>query len=382
MPSLADMSPSGVTTFVRHMTDGFSGYGDRFRLVEIPHGNYEPAKSEAPCRAGVLTGIVEKSAARVALSLFIGYSKLLWIDIRRVWVVRKRCRDRIILTNQFGCETLPIALRVIFPFARIVAISHTHPGHGPEATHWVRRWIERICYWSLNDILYNSDSSRREWASKLGLSGSKGQVIHLGTESPDLSVPADYPARQPGTVDFLCVARFVGWKGQGNLIRVWQEVVKRGWRSARLVLIGDGPNLGAVQRDAEQARLGAQVVFMGAKPSADRYFNGADVAVLLSLEPEAFGLTLLEAMSREKPVLASNIGGIPEIVEDGVTGLLVTPHDHEKLADRVCLLVESNIERHRLGVNGRKRWEDHFSIAQMICRYKSYFMNEDGKREG
>ncbi|MEI8138432.1 MAG: glycosyltransferase family 4 protein [bacterium] len=424
MPSLVDMLPSGVTTFVRQMADGFCEYGDSFRVVEIPHGNYEPEVSGAQCRAGVLTGMVGKSAAEdsryyknredsesgahvgpvtppatderaplgtaattvhikpVSLSLFWGYLKLLWIDIRRVWAVRGQCRHRFILTNQFGCETLPVALRLVFPLARIVAISHTHPGNGAEANHWVRRWVERACYWSLNDILYNSGSSRREWAGKLGLPSSKGRVIHLGTEPPDLSIPDDYPSRQEGIVDFLCVARFVSWKGQGSLIRVWREVIKRGERCARLVLIGDGQCLDAVRRDAEEAGLGSCVVFMGGRPNADRYFNAANVAVLLSSEPEAFGLTLLEAMSREKPVLASRMGGIPEIVVHEETGLLVSPNDYEKVADGVCYLTSSVVERQRLGKNGRQRWEDCFTVERMIRRYESYFMDLDmkGKR--
>jgi len=402
MPSLVDMSPSGVTTFVRQMAAGFKRYGKRFRIVEIPHGDYAPEVSEAQCSACVLTGKGEKSAARVTLSIFIGYLKLLWIDIRRVWAVRGQCRHRIILTNQFGCETLPIALRVVFPFARIVAISHTHPGHGAEATHWVRRWVEHACYWSLNDILYNSDSSRRQWAGKLGIPSSKGQVIHLGTESPDLSVPDDYPARSIGVVDFLCVARFVSWKGQGNLVRVWSDVQRQSSikaplhnnlttqqpdnlttdRGARLIFIGDGPCLDAVRRDADEAGLGSCVVIMGGRPNADRYFNAADVAVLFSSEPEAFGLTLLEAMSRGKPVLASRMGGIPEIVVDGETGLLVSPHDDEKVADCVCALAASATERQRLGSNARKRWEDHFTVERMICRYESYFMGLDMKGMG
>ena len=332
----------------------------------------------------------------------LSYGAQLLRDIHRVWRVRIQIGRRVIVTNQFGCETLPVALRMVFPFSRIVAISHTHPGQEKAAAHPVRCFVERLCYWSLNDILYNSDSSRREWGNKLNIPASKGQVIHLGTESPDLSVPDDYPARSIGVVDFLCVARFVSWKGQGNLVRVWSDVQRQSSikaplhnnlttqqpdnlttdRGARLIFIGDGPCLDAVRRDADEAGLGSCVVIMGGRPNADRYFNAADVAVLFSSEPEAFGLTLLEAMSRGKPVLASRMGGIPEIVVDGETGLLVSPHDDEKVADCVCALAASATERQRLGSNARKRWEDHFTVERMICRYESYFMGLDMKGMG
>ena len=245
------------------------------------------------------------------------------------------------------------------------------------AAHPVRCLTEHLCYWSVSDILYNSGSSRHEWARKLGIPESKGRVIHLGTEPPDLTVPSDYPVREPGMVDFICVARFVEWKGQGSLIRVWQEVLGKGELRARLILIGDGPCFDATRRDADVAGLGSKVVFLGARPKADRYFNAADVAVLLSSEPEAFGLTLLEAMSRGKPILASRIGGIPEIVENGESGLLVSPCEYGKVADCVHALIASADERRRLGRNGRKRWESNFTIERMIGRYEAYLIGLD-----
>lgn len=413
-PSLADMQPSGVTTFVRQIAEGFAKYGDRFKIVEIPHGDYQssskgretidfrPQTSDLiPRGARQLQEATnenkgEKKRRRKSESSFLalGYLKLLWIDLRRVWAVRRECRKRIILTNQFGCETLPIALRLVFPLSRIVAISHTHPGSGEGVSHPVRRWVETVCYWSVNDILFNSESSRCEWRVKLGLHDVKGRVIHLGTAPPDLSAPTDYPQRAPGTVDFLCVARFAGWKGQGNLVRVWQDVQQQlssrepspkqlstqqpnnvaTDKRARLIFIGDGPCLDEVRRDAELAGLGKAVVFMGPKPGADRYFNLADVAVLLSTEPEAFGLTLLEAMSRGKPILASRIGGIPEIVIEGETGLLVDPFNIAKTVEAVRDLAASVSKRQRMGVNGQKRWNEQFSIQQMIVRFETYFM--------
>jgi glycosyltransferase involved in cell wall biosynthesis len=388
MPSLADMSPSGVTTFVRQMTEGFGKYGNRFRVVEIPHGNYEPTMSEAPCGAGIPAGVGVKSEAGnilarrpVALFLALGYLKLIWIDVRRVWAVRGQCRHSIILTNQFGCETLPIALRLVFPFARIVAISHTHPGQGSESDHWVRRWVERICYYSLSDVLFNSNASRQQWGQKLKVKRGIGQVVHLGTEPPDIEVPLDYPYKKAGTIDFICIARFVHWKGQMNLVRAWALLKEkllsscrigellRGVGQVRLIFVGDGECFEEVRDEAIRLGLEDRVIFLGHRPRADIYLNGADVAILASTESEAFGLVLLEAMSRGMPVAASKLGGIPEVVEDEESGLLFDPYNLDSIIDVVTRLAGSKTERVRLGENGRKRWGHQFTIEHMVARY-------------
>jgi glycosyltransferase involved in cell wall biosynthesis len=207
----------------------------------------------------------------------------------------------------------------------------------------------------------------------LGRKSLKGTVIHLGTETPDLSAPSDVPERLAGNVDFVCVARFAGWKGQLTLVRAWAALVRRGQCEARLVFIGDGPAFDLVRAEADRAKLGSHVLFMGARPEAARYFNQADVAVLMSTEPEAFGLVLLEAMSRGLPVLASRMGGIQEIVADRETGLLVDPANEGQLVEAVETLSSSEELRHKLGDRGRVRWKSAFTAREMVRRYQEYF---------
>lgn len=386
------MQPSGVTTFVRQMVEGFGKHGDDFKLVEIPDLNRSAKDGQLAMVAQNPVGstrlpspashLTSRFSRLTSLPLALSYLRQLGRDVRRVWQVRKQIGRRIIVTNDFGCETLPIALRMAFPFSRIVAISHTHPGQDEAALHPVRRWVEKLCLWSISETLFNSAASRTLWIQKLGVKTIPGKVVYLGTESPDLTLPDDYPPKPVGTVDFLCVARFAPWKGQLNLVRAWALLQGRQpdnltasspLPNARLILVGDGPCLDTVRQEAEHAGLGTTVVFMGARPHASGYFNGADVGVLLSSEPEAFGLSLLEAMSRGKPILASRIGGIPEIVVDGETGLLVEPGDCEKTSEYVCQLTASTETRQRLGKRGAKRWSDVFTVDKMIDRYEFYF---------
>lgn len=369
LPPIASMNLGGTGTFIRQLSCLRLKHPDLFRVVEL-------SPAEALKRIPVVATLPKLQTTHnreSAVRLGLGYVQELWRWINDIVRVRAQLGSGIIVTNDFGCEVGPVALRLVKPFSRIVAISHTHPGQTKEARHWVRRWVERLCYWFVSDILFNSNSSRLEWACKLGVREIKGRVVPLGTNVPDLSLPQDYPKKPAGVIDFVCVARFVGWKGQSNLVDAWAKVVAGGVRNVRLVLVGDGPTWAAVQQQVMALGLTDQVLLLGARPQAGAYFNGADAALLMSREPEAFGLVLLEAMSRKVPVLASRLGGIPEIVQDGVTGLLVDPEDTMRIAESVCRLVSDEGLRRQLGANGYARWESEFTSEHMLSRYYHYF---------
>jgi glycosyltransferase involved in cell wall biosynthesis len=137
-------------------------------------------------------------------------------------------------------------------------------------------------------------------------------------------------------------------------------------------LIGDGPELQGCIEFAERIGLdvGRNIIFMGARDNAARYFNGADIGVQLSIEPEAFGLVFLEAMSRGKPVIGTDIGGIPEVVGD--CGILVEPFDIDGAADAIERLVRDDALRIELGEKGKMRWRDHFMLERMVNDYIAY----------
>jgi glycosyltransferase involved in cell wall biosynthesis len=84
-------------------------------------------------------------------------------------------------------------------------------------------------------------------------------------------------------------------------------------------------------------------------------------------------LVLLEAMSRKKPVLASNVGGIPEVVEADVTGILVDPFDTDAVSAAILRLAGSEELRHRMGEAGLARWKKCFTAERMATDYSSYF---------
>lgn len=307
-----------------------------------------------------------------SVRLLAGYIRDLFDDIAFVQSVKSAFKDRIIVTNQFGAETLPVALRIVNPFSKIIAIAHTHPGMRKQADRYVLRAVEKICYRVVSDIIYNSNSVRQEWAKKLGKKEIKGSVIWYGLDNPDTAVPDDYPAKEDGVIDFVCVARFVEWKGHAKLLDAWKLATGKTNKNMRLILIGAGPCFEESKRTIEKLGL-TNVICLGSRPNGARYFNGCDVGILLSIEPEAFGQVLVEAMSRGLPVIAGKIGGIPEVVEHEKNGLLVDPFDGESAASAICRLAESQRDRKMMGDNGRDRWRRCFTVDRMLKEYTEYF---------
>lgn len=364
---------SGAATFTRALLGGLDSAGIDYEVVRMRGEELLPEKEKSeihlPSPRLQQAGETQKKKAS-SVRILLGYVLELLHDCVHLWKNRKLLRRRVIVVNEFGCETIPVAARIMFPFLRIIALAHTHPGKGEYAQHPVRRFIEKLCYRSVSDIVYNSESLKKEWADV----GSRGRVIYYGIEEPDLSVPDDYPSGTEN-IDLLCASRFVKWKGHRLLIEAFVGAKNISPLQMRLILIGDGPELQrcmeyAVETNGRSSEY-SNIIFMGARDDAARYFTGADIGIQLSIEPEAFGLVFLEAMSRGKPVIGTKIGGIPEVVGD--CGLLVEPFDIKGAAEAIMKLVKDEGLRRGLGEKGIHRWKDKFALERMVDEYIACF---------
>jgi N-acetyl-alpha-D-glucosaminyl L-malate synthase BshA len=141
---------------------------------------------------------------------------------------------------------------------------------------------------------------------------------------------------------------------------------------AKLVLIGDGPDRGAAEYLVRKKRLQKDVFFLGKQNSVYEKLSSADLFLLPS-ELESFGLAALEAMACEVPVVATNVGGIPEVVTHGVDGFLVEPRD-VKAAGQYALDILSRADRGReMGQLARRNAKSRFCANDVIPRYERYY---------
>ena len=148
--------------------------------------------------------------------------------------------------------------------------------------------------------------------------------------------------------------------------------VKEDFRDVRLVMVGDGPERSAAKYRAESLGVGEDTVFVGKKGNIADYLGVSDVFLLPS-ELESFGLAALEAQACELPVIATRIGGIPEVVNDGESGYLSDIGDVEKMAANTLRLLRDDEMRRAFGDRGREISVQRYSTQAIIPQYISFY---------
>jgi glycosyltransferase involved in cell wall biosynthesis len=189
------------------------------------------------------------------------------------------------------------------------------------------------------------------------------------------TLPDEY-GMEPGSQIVGVVARLEPEKGHPTLLEAWPKVL-RAVPDTYLLIVGEGSKRDALEAQARELRIAHRVVFTGRRDDVPAVTAALDVAVLPSYR-EAQGLTILEAMALSRPVVASDVGGIPEMIEDGKTGLLVPPHDAEALADAIIRLLRNHPLADTLGRAGHDMVHDRFCIELMVSTTQSIY--DEGAR--
>ena len=142
--------------------------------------------------------------------------------------------------------------------------------------------------------------------------------------------------------------------------------------SARLLLVGDGPELGTVYRVGRELGVSDRIDAVGAQEAIIPLLSAADVFLLPSAL-ESFGLAALEAMACEVPVVASRVGGLPEVIEHGVSGYLHPPSDIEAMASSAVSLLTDRALHRRVATAARERVSDRFCSDRVVPMYEAYY---------
>jgi glycosyltransferase involved in cell wall biosynthesis len=191
--------------------------------------------------------------------------------------------------------------------------------------------------------------------------GGPARVIYAGTDVP----PRDSNALRRSTSEVILgtAGRLIPRKGVEFLLSA-AATLQDEFPNLRVEIAGSGPQRPYLEQTSARLRLTEHVKFLGWIDDLRSVLPRWDIFVMPSLE-EGFPIAALEAMAAGLPVVASGVGGVPELVEDGKTGWLIPPGDVEALAARLRHLLRSPEEQLRMGANARARVRDHFSLAQM-----------------
>jgi glycosyltransferase involved in cell wall biosynthesis len=199
--------------------------------------------------------------------------------------------------------------------------------------------------------------------------GRKLSVIHCGTD-PAVFAPPERPAgRSPWTI--LCIASLQPQKGQTYLLEACRLLAASGDIDFRCLLVGEGASRGALEQQIAEAGLDAHVKLLGNQPRhrVVELLADADVVVQPSItlpsgKKEGIPVALMEALSMERPAVATGLSGVPELISDGITGLLVPEGDAEALARALRNLYGDREFASALGRAGRERVVRDFNLHE------------------
>jgi glycosyltransferase involved in cell wall biosynthesis len=166
-----------------------------------------------------------------------------------------------------------------------------------------------------------------------------------------------------------CTCRATPEKGVDHLLRAFDRLPTE----TVLVYAGNGPAFADLQSLRESLRSRDRIHLLGYRTDREVLLDAADVCVVPSVWDEAFGLAALEAMVRGKPVVATTVGGIPEVIRHGVTGLLVPPGDADKLAAAIASLLADRAAATRIGAAARDDVAKRFTSDTQLSRLTELF---------
>lgn len=242
----------------------------------------------------------------------------------------------------------------------VVATLHGYINHGLKLKFYEA--VDRFNLHKFNKVVF-VDESLKKWFRPDSI---KATVINNGVSSNGF---VSYDARliDNKKITIGTVGRLSIEKGQRYLIEAF-AVIAREYPKACLLIVGSGELLSQLQGLSRRLGFESQVRFEGFRSDVERFYRQMDIYVLPSLL-EHFPLSVLEAMSFGKPIIATNVGGVPEIVKDGETGILINSGSAEQIAKALNALIIDKEMCNRLGAQAQKLVKEQYSIEKMAEAY-------------
>lgn len=287
-------------------------------------------------------------------------------------LVGRRGRFDILHTHYAYLDAIVCALLRPALGARAVVV---RLGGGAPAGDLSRLRRLRVAWWALPlikrlDRFVVMSRSMRQELIEAGFAPARITLIPNGVDLEAFAPPGQAersaaPEQQAPTV--VSVARLSPEKGIDVLLLAWHAALPR-LPGARLELIGDGPQRQELARLARALGLDGSVAFRGEVADVRPWLRAGAVFVLPS-RSEGLPNALLQAMAMGLPCVATRVGGIPEVIEDGVNGRLVDPGQPEALARVLAEILQDGEQAGRLGAAARRCVEERFTLEQMVDRY-------------
>ncbi len=294
--------------------------------------------------------------------------------------LRRKIKDsRIDILHTHGYTAATIGRTAGFLAGVPVMLAHAH------STYWgyteKQLLTEKVISLVTDKIICCSDAVADFAVGREKISPRKVTVVYNGVE--DMRQQAERTMRtelglSPDDFVIGVAASLVAQKGHSCFLEAMREVVKNNPK-AKAVLAGEGPRRQALEDSVKELGLTRNVVLCGLVGEMGPFFSSIDMLVLSSIEREGLSNSVLEAMSAGKTVIGPKVGGVPEAVLDGETGLIVPPGDSPALASAILSLIRDRGRLEKMGRAGRALYEKKFTRVEMIANIAKVYEESLGK---
>lgn len=233
-------------------------------------------------------------------------------------------------------------------------------------------------------IIAVSNGVRDNLISYFNTDSDRIKVIHNGTDISKSSagekkrVKEDLCLKQDDRI-IAVIGRLSEQKGHKYLIKALPVVIKK-FPNIKVLFVGDGELRNGLQNQVVRMNIKGNVLFCGSRNNVASFIEISEFTVLPSLW-EGFSVAIIESLLLGKPVIASNVGGTPEIIENNLNGLLVETKDVGGLANAIIYMLSHPGEVKKMGEKGREKAVKKFSLKRMLEEYKKYYIHLLGRRK-
>ena len=321
-------------------------------------------------------GIIYEQMKKLDLAVIDISNKGSKFSLQKFKMIRKLATQYDIVVVHHGDPYLKLYFSMLKGKTNEKLVSIIHSCFTPATSNHFQR-IKRFIYEKIvnisleksDAIIYVAKAGKLSFEKKFGRKKAKSYIVYNGI-APEKIIDGKnniYKKELPYNITYIGRLNII--KGVDNLLKA--AYILKNKYDIRVSIVGNGPDRGKFEKLADELKIDDIVTFYGQKTNVEEYLKKASVFVYPSICPEVFGISIVEAMAYGIPCVSNNVGGIPEVISDKISGLLCDSFDPEELAYNIELILNSDNTQM---INEGRKVAEKFSIINTVKKLQNVFV--------